>query len=1464
MDLPVIVLAFANNPTDPDQFLAQLRAEREGILQYLDDISGKLCETVIVENADIDSLLTTLQTYGKRMVVFHYAGHAGSFHLLLESSDRHVELAHAGGLAQMLGLQNHLKLVFLNGCSTQKQADQLMEAGVPAIIATSQAINDGVARDLSLNFYHSLSTGDDIFTAFREAVASVQLRHGGNTRSFVKLEAEIARETERFPWDFYVRPGAETIREWNLPEEAHDPLFGLPELPLTFPESPYRFLEWFREEDARIFFGRSYQIRSLYEKIKVKSQQHQLHQKALSEDWDTTLRPADPPVIHLYGRSGVGKSSLLAAGLSPRLQEGHAVRYLRRRQELGLTQTLRQGLEVSENEPISTVWHRIEQQSDKPLIVFLDQGEEVFTRPLADQLPKAEWAAFLTVVRDLFFSDGPMPKGKLVLSYRKEYLAEIEHAFRQAELPWQKVFLQRLQRADIIDAVTGVSRESESQAFYGLQIAPPPPDRKNLAELVADHLLEDQESPVAPVLQILLSNMWREAHKLNSQQPVFTHDLFDKFSTQGLAMGDFLHQQLKSLETWRAETVESGWVLDLLAFHTTEMGTATARTEAELREQYLHREGDLTDLLRELKDRYLLIDPKKSQKTRLAHDTLAPLVRKRYDESNTPGQQSRRVFRNRLVLNQDVIHPRPLDLEDLEIIEKGDQGRRKLDKQEAHLLACSLALNQTEPTPRLNLNHALKAWELSADALSRQAIYQSFYSGPLYHEPLGEAGDISLAEYAPDGRQILIVMRREQALLLDEYWSSPVLLERSRGGIEARWSADGQRILILNQEGELMAWNRQGKQVSQIQIQPPLEPGGKGRYRKRSQKGSKLVSDRPLEDFAFHPNGQALWLLHPERGLQSYRLSDGKLETEDLSKIAETNLQSFLLPQREALFSVLQRGSLMLKPLGEGQERFLGKIEEEIEEVLVSQDEQTAILRAGTQVYQLDLDQEDSLRSWLKTDEAPEQKMACDQAGGLLAMLRASGTVDCYRTSGRRKFTLLLPEKRLPDSLSFHPDADRILSLMSGQVLEWHPALNGFHQHQSFPENVRQLQWSGDTLLVCGTQQFHIYNELGGGAPLAIQTEMPIQAAALSPLGTHVAVGGLNGRILLYDLEKPASPLKIDGFSLEQIMDTLNQMEYEAGNAQQVQMQQMQINRPFASSTMDGEELPFDLEQMEKGAQVFDFLRERVKGHWGAINSLAFSPDGQRLLSGGEDWAVKLWDLQGNLLLNTGGVALFPRLHDFRQINPQKILAEIRMLSDPFAQPGKELAHISPAFAENHSHTGPINWVAFSRDGSRFLSVSRDQTVRIWQIAADISAQSLLALNTSRALFTTGDEGLLCMDRRKGLQRYSLQSPEPHLSWEAELELGQINDVALSPDGEKIALAGSNGNIGVFSVDGEWLGNLAGTRGAVNALSWYEKEEIDLISGGAEKKVRVWQLNAESLKQEFEQIEGRKFRISTL
>ena len=74
-----------------------------------------------------------------------------------------------------------------------------------------------------------------------------------------------------------------------------------------------------------------------------------------------------------------------------------------------------------------------------------------------------------------------------------------------------------------------------------------------------------------------------------------------------------------------------------------------------------------------------------------------------------------------------------------------------------------------------------------------------------------------------------------------------------------------------------------------------------------------------------------------------------------------------------------------------------------------------------------------------------------------------------------------------------------------------------------------------------------------------------------------------------------------------------------------------------------------------------------IKGHTGSVNSVAYSPDSQRIVTGSGDYTAKVWD----------------------------------------SKTGTELLTLK-------GHTGPVMSVAYSPDSQRLVTGSDDKTAKVW------------------------------------------------------------------------------------------------------------------------------------------------------
>ncbi|HLP47753.1 MAG TPA: hypothetical protein VK469_17550, partial [Candidatus Kapabacteria bacterium] len=660
---PVIFLAFANDRVNDSKYLRNLPYEQREIRKILENAKqAGLCDIIERSNCTIDDILDVFQdkSYKDRIAIFHYGGHADCYKLLLESSTGARSYAFKEGLVSFLSRQKSLKLIFLNGCSTEQHALEL-KAAIPIVIGTFQEISDKVAAQLAIRFYHGIANGHSLERSWREAEDEIKtINDTSNFNSMYRWEIQ-EKKMDRFPWHFFLKGGAENVKEWNLPDAVNDPLFGIPGIPSHYcmPENPFRFLQRFEEKYARVFFGRGQYIRALYNRL---------------------MDPGAPPIILLYGQSGVGKSSLLEAGLIPRLKETHEVVYAVKDRQKGLLGTLEECLRQPGDSHHSSfsIQHSI--SISRPLVIILDQVEEIFTCPnpgIANELND-----FLGKLLPIFDSSYKGPKIKFILGYRKEYHPEIDTHLGNFQLPCSYLFLEPLCRREIIETITGISLSPVlKQRYHNLEIEP------ELPGIIADNLLEDKNSPVAPVLQILLTKMWMMAIKENSYQSVFSVKNYQLLRKQGLAMEDFLQQQMAELKNSNPGVVNSGLALDLLKFHTTSLGTACSRNIDEIRQTYKQNWEMMGELVKQLKHLYLLTDTRAHEnETSLVHDILAPVIIKEYNDSDKPGQRAARILAAKIEDFKKDISDTWLNEADLQVIYQGKEGMRALVQIEEELL----------------------------------------------------------------------------------------------------------------------------------------------------------------------------------------------------------------------------------------------------------------------------------------------------------------------------------------------------------------------------------------------------------------------------------------------------------------------------------------------------------------------------------------------------------------------------------------------------------------------------------------------------------------------------------------------------------------------------------------------------------------------------------------------------------
>ena len=735
---PILYIAFANDLQNPGRNLASLTQERANIEAAIRDTPGAsqqdrledlLKSWDLIANDDLTPRSFTQPFYSNRVAIFHYGGHAGPEALLLQTEDGKNVAGSAETIIPFLRDQTSLKLIFLNACSTKQWALTLTQnAGDDfCIIATSCPVQDPVAMQFAHDFYNCLASDGTIQEAFDKAIHGANVNLTGTTRDFGVPE----HVTNGLPWALYP-PGPCAAKSWRLSTALKNPLLGIPPLGANYkiPERPYVSIRGHDKEDAQIFFGRNAEIREIY-------------------DWAT--QDTSTPVMLFYGQSGSGKSSLLRAGVWPRLESRASIGYFRREEDL--TDDLNLGLSstthIADPEQAATAWLH----NDKPIVVLLDQVEEVITHSTAAKNPKDpkeanpsnnELTRFFDRIVNVFVDPQtgqprlPGTKARLILSFRKEYLAEIRNPI-VARIPSliRDFWLDRLNEQNIIDIIEGPVLSDALRAQYKIALEAQTDQAKGFADYLAGRLY-DPLSPVATILELELNRLWdlwhptdpdklaalqdpasvfqQELHTCRAQKDPLDRDQADATTCYSrkiydlVASGDALQQFIDDqVGTIDDPALNKGLELDLLYEHTSSLSTSQRRSLSELRALYKGRiaDADLDRLLVRNKDLQLLADvgdddaaasvagtastqnASQDTVTVLSHDTLAPVIRREFYLSHNPGQRARRVLEDRSRGWENKAKGDLLDAADLHVVRKGQRYMRAASNDEARLITAS-------------------------------------------------------------------------------------------------------------------------------------------------------------------------------------------------------------------------------------------------------------------------------------------------------------------------------------------------------------------------------------------------------------------------------------------------------------------------------------------------------------------------------------------------------------------------------------------------------------------------------------------------------------------------------------------------------------------------------------------------------------------------------------------------------
>ncbi|PZV10947.1 MAG: hypothetical protein DCF22_15525 [Leptolyngbya sp.] len=1001
----------------------------------------------------------------------------------------------------------------------------------------------------------------------------------------------------------------------------------------------------------------------------------------------------DQPLIVLYGQSGVGKSSLVQAGLLPSLAqktiEGRQILstllrvYQNWEVALGerLTTQLRKVREITSSTPLnspSAILEQLRQNGNFSLlsVLIFDQFEEFFFIH-TDSQQRLPFFEFLQACLNL-------PYVKVILSLREDYLHYLLEWERLTDLSViDKDILNRERRYYIgnfnIESARSVIRNLTERSQFYLEPA-------LIEEIVRDLAVRSGEirpielQIVGAQLQVDNITTLKDYQTKGPKERLVERSLEEVIKDCGsennrvarlllyLLTDDNLTRPFKT----RPELITEASQLQLLE----ELGKA-GEQKIDLVLTILVKSG-LVFLLKEVH----------TERYQLVHDYLVSIIRQQKEVGQVAQIQQERSRRKqaeqyfkRLLIGTTIILSlltiwalqNASDAKKAKAIAEGERNKAELGKVSA-LTASSEALfvsNQAVLDPLLEslragkqLNQTKKKVAINQEIEPQvlRVLQQSVYSVRELNRLEGHTSGVNYVSFSPDRKTIATASTDNTIRLWNLNGRLLNTLEGHKGAINSlSFSPDGQKIASASSDQTVKIWNLNGKVEKTISI------------------GNRV------ETISFDPSGQKIASGGWDNVVRLWTI-DGKLlhkMTGHLSYISSVTFS----PDGKVIASASDDSQVKLWNL-EGQEiSNLKGHEFGVRSVAFSPNGRTIATASGDKIIQLwswDGRQAKLLRP-LKGHEAPVRSIGFSPDSQWIVSGSADKTVRLWSIDGT-PISVFRGHTDEVLSVSFSRDGGLIASASWDKTVKlWNRQSTLLNVLVAHKDTVSGVSFSPDGKLIATASTDNTVKlwNLKGQVIQTISGDRLFTSVSFSPNGQSIATASADNTARLWSLNG-------------QLLNTLQ------GHRDPV------LDVSFSP---DGKLIATaSADNTVKLWQLDGTLLRTMKGHLSNVNSVSFSPNGKTLASASSDKTVKLWAIDGKLLKTLG-----EKTSAFREasFSPNgKMLATASedntvILWD--VESGKKIRILK-------GHLSGVQGVRFSPNGKIIATASSDNTVRLWNL----------------------------------------------------------------------------------------------------------------------------------------------------
>ncbi|OCQ98474.1 hypothetical protein BCD67_07890 [Oscillatoriales cyanobacterium USR001] len=567
-----------------------------------------------------------------------------------------------------------------------------------------------------------------------------------------------------------------------------------------------------------------------------------------------------------------------------------------------------------------------------------------------------------------------------------------------------------------------------------------------------------------------------------------------------------------------------------------------------------------------------------------------------------------------------------------------------------------------------------------------------------------------------------------------------------KGVLGVSFSPDGNIIASVSNDKTVRIWNKNGQAI-----------------------GKPLNHSDSVVAVSFSPDGQTIATASADKTVKLWRIEDGvaiatfKGHNATVTSVSfSPNGETIATASYDKTVKLWNKNGTILKTLNGHKDWVLG--------VSFSPDGKTIASASADNTVKL-WNLEGKEIKTIKGHSSWVYSVSFSPDGKTIATASADNTLKLWNLEGKEIKTLKGHNDNVV-SVSFNRNGETIASGSTDDTIKlWNARtgelLNTFRGHQ---DDVRSVSFGRDGMIVSGSDDKTVKIWQSERTPLSkILTSHGdwIYSVNFSPNGKILASGSADQSIKLWRTEGtllktiPANQGAVSAVSFSPKKDILA----AAGEDKTVKLW-----------NFDGKAIAI------------------LKGHTEPVFSVAFSPDGNTIATASDDKTVKLWNQQGVVITtlkhgeSVNSVVFSPTGKIIASASEDKTVKLWRF-------DGKDTSLLKTL-----KHDDSVNSVSFSPDGKVIVSVSNDKTLRLWDVAGnllDIQKSSDRIIGVS---FSADGKLIATANADNTVNLWSFFGGKAILSKTIQ-HTARIITLSFSPDSKILAFGGRDKTITLLPVD---------------------------------------------------------------